>query len=81
MDCSVCRELKRAYETGLSEYEAARGSAYYRISTKIAASKQVDMERARYELEVHQLVCDSTVKASAPLVEQDRSASLRGIAA
>ncbi len=21
MDCSVCRELKRAYETGLSEYE------------------------------------------------------------
>ncbi len=81
MDCSICRDLKRAYEAGLSEYIEARSSACYQISKKLAAKKNVDMERARYELEEHRLVCASVVRVIALLPERDVSASLRQLAA
>jgi hypothetical protein len=45
----------------LSEYIEARSSVRYRISTVLAAQKNVDMERARYELEEHRRVCSSAV--------------------
>ena len=56
MDCPICRDLERAYKADLSDYGVARSSACYRVSTELAAQKNVDLERARYELEEHRLV-------------------------
>ncbi len=57
MGCAICRELEHAFESILSEYIQARSSVCYRVSTELAAQKNVDMERARYELEEHRRVC------------------------
>jgi hypothetical protein len=62
MDCSICRDLERAFEATQGEYIEARLSACYRVCGKFAAHKNVDMERARYELEEHRLECASAVK-------------------
>src|ERR1039457_2806162 len=67
MDCPICRDLKRAYEAGLSEYIEARSSAYFQLSKRLAAQKNVEMERARYELEEHQLRCVSALRLSCTL--------------
>jgi len=55
-------DLEQAFESRLSEYIEARSAAYYRVSTELAASKNVDMERARNDLEEHQLVCVSGLR-------------------
>jgi hypothetical protein len=52
-------DLEQAFESRLRQYIEARSAAYYRVSTELAASKNVDMERARNDLEEHQLVCVS----------------------
>ncbi len=57
MDCLICKDLKRAFESRRSEYIEARSAVYYRVSTELAAYKNVDMERAKSDLEEHQLVC------------------------
>lgn len=57
MNCPVCGDLQRDFENKLGEYIAARSSAVYGLSKKLAAQKNVEMERARYELEEHQIVC------------------------
>jgi hypothetical protein len=57
MDCLICANLERAYEARLSEYVEARTSVCYRVSTKLAAQRNVEMERARYELEEHRSAC------------------------
>ena len=62
MDCLICMALERTFESGRSKYIAARSAAYYRVSTELAASKNVDMERAKSDLEEHRLVCVSAVK-------------------
>jgi hypothetical protein len=59
MGCLVCKDLKRAFESRREEYVDARGAAYYRVSTELAAQKNVDMERAKSDLEEHRLVCVS----------------------
>jgi len=61
MGCSICGSLKQAYEAVLSEYIEARSSVRYRVSTLLAAQKNVDMERARYELEEHRRSCPSAL--------------------
>jgi hypothetical protein len=61
MDCLVCKNLKRALELRRSEYLEARSAAYYRVSTELAAYKNVDMERAKSDLEEHQFVCASAM--------------------
>ena len=61
MDCITCKDLERALESRHSEYIDARSAAYYRVSTELAASKNVDMERARNDLEEHRLVCASAL--------------------
>jgi hypothetical protein len=77
MVCSICRNLERAYETGLNEYIQARSSVCFRLCTQFAARKNVDMERARYELEEHRLVCASAIRrASALLPGRDAPVSL-----
>jgi hypothetical protein len=59
MDCLKCKNLKGALEFRLNEYVEAHSSAYHRVSTEYAAKKNVDMERARYDLEEHHAVCAS----------------------
>ena len=81
MDCPVCRDLTRAYEAGLSEYIEARSSVMHGFSTKPAAFKNVEMERAKSELEEHRLLCVSVGRVNAFLPEWDVSMSLRHLAA
>lgn len=57
MDCFECKNLKQAVEWRLSKYREARSAAFYHVSTELAAKKKVDMERARNDLEEHQLIC------------------------
>jgi hypothetical protein len=71
MDCSICVNLERAYVTSLSEYIEARSSVGYRVSTKLAAQKNVEMERARYELEEHRALCTSRVVAPVLLPQRE----------
>jgi queuine/archaeosine tRNA-ribosyltransferase len=81
MKCTVCANLERVYLTRLSEYVEARSSAGYRVSTRLAAQINVEMERARYELEEHQAVCLSTVLPPAHLPVREAPAELVSIAA
>ncbi len=57
MNCLICKNLERVVECRSSGYFEARASAYYRVSTELAAHKKVDMERAKSDLEEHRLVC------------------------
>jgi len=61
VDCSICKDLERAFESSRGQYIEARSSAYYRVSTQLAASKNVDMERAKSDLEEYQLACKAGV--------------------
>jgi len=81
MGCSTCRNLERAYETGISEYDEARASAGYRVCTVLAARKQVDMERAKSELEEHQIGCASAASIAKLLPERDAPESKRQLVA
>lgn len=76
MDCPICRDLKRALEARLSGYVEARSSAMYRVSTKVAAFKYIELERAKSELEEHRIVCVSAIRVIAFLPEHEMSASL-----
>jgi hypothetical protein len=80
MSCSVCGSLERAYEAILGEYIEARSSVRYRVSTVLAAQKNVDMERARYELEEHRRACPSAIFPTL-LVNRERPARSRSLAA
>ena len=62
MDCLKCVDLEQAVEFRLSEYVEAHCAAYYRVSTELAAKKNVDMERARNDLEEHKLICASPLR-------------------
>jgi hypothetical protein len=55
MECPICKDLERAFEARRSKYIAA--AAYYRVSTELAAYKNVEMERAKSDFKEHQLVC------------------------
>ncbi len=68
MNCLECKDLEQAFECRLSKFIEARSAAYYRVSTELAAKKNVDMERARNDLEEHQLICASVaeVRPSGP---------------
>jgi len=57
MDCLICKDLERTLESRRSAYSEACAAAYYRVSTELAARKNVDMERAKSDLEEHHLVC------------------------
>lgn len=73
MDCSICKDLERAFEARRNRYFEARSAAYYRVSTELAAHQNVDMERAKSDLEEHQLVCRSAAEQ-----RQDGPATHRG---
>ena len=80
MDCPICRNLEQAFNAGLREYTEARSSACYQVSKRFAAIKNVDMERARYELEEHRLVCATTVRAVALVMKRNVSLNLKLLA-
>lgn len=65
MGCLICRDMERTIESMNSEYLEARFAAYYLVCTKLAARKKVDLERAKSELEEHQLICAARMKVSA----------------
>lgn len=64
MNCLVCKDLERTFESRRSAYIEARSAAYHRVSTELAAKKQIDMERAKSDLEEHELVCVSEREVS-----------------
>lgn len=63
MACLVCKDLERTLDFRRSKYFEARSAAYHQVSTEFAAQKNVDMERAKSDLEDHQSVCVSAAKA------------------
>jgi hypothetical protein len=65
MNCPTCRDLELAYETALSEYLEARSSAWFSVSSDVAARRNVDMERTRYDPEEHRLVYASASRTAA----------------
>src|ERR1035437_7090778 len=81
MDCTICKNLKRAFVASLHECIEARSSACYGVCTKLAALKRVDMERARYDLQEHRHVCDSAVSVFALLPGRELPPTLRRRAA
>lgn len=66
MNCSTCQELERTYEVALSEYIEARCSEWFFLCPRVAARKNVDMERTGYELEEHRLLCVSANRTVVP---------------
>lgn len=56
-NCPICKGLEEVCESRSSEYVKARSAAYYRVGTELAAYKNVEMERAKSELEEHRCVC------------------------
>lgn len=63
MTCLICKDLERTLDYRRSKYFEARSAAYYQVSTELSAQKNVDMERAKSDLEEHRLVCVSAAKA------------------
>jgi len=61
MGCSMCRELQHVFELKLTQYVEARASVFYRVSTELAARRNVDMERSKNDWEEHQMVCTSVL--------------------
>jgi hypothetical protein len=57
MDCSICRHLTDVYHSAHEKYLAARNGVFHAVSTELAASRFVDMERAKNDLLEHQAVC------------------------
>jgi hypothetical protein len=56
-NCPECENLKQIFESKLSAYLAARSAVLYQISTEFAARQQVDMERAKNDVEEHLSIC------------------------
>lgn len=72
MDCSICKDLERAFEFRRDKYNEARSATYYQVSTELAAYKNVDMERAKSDLVEHQSICVSALE-----LRESRTRALR----
>ena len=81
MGCLTCESLKRTFEARLGEYVEACSSECYRINKKFAAHKNVEMERARYELEEHRAVCLLALRVPLLLPQREVPAGMRRFAA
>jgi len=64
MHCLLCENLQRAFEARQREYIESGSLAYYQVSKKFAAYNNVEMERARIELQEHQSACVSATNLS-----------------
>ena len=56
-NCPECESLNQVFESKLTAYLAARSAVLYQISTEFAARQQVDMERAKNDMEEHLSIC------------------------
>jgi hypothetical protein len=56
-NCPECESLNQVFESRLTAYLAARSAVLYQISTEFAAKQQVDMERAKNDMEEHLSIC------------------------
>jgi hypothetical protein len=65
MHCVLCENLQRTFEARQREYIESGSLAYYQVSKKFAAYKNVEMERARIELQEHQAECLAALSLSA----------------
>jgi hypothetical protein len=70
-NCRECEHLNRVYGSKLAKYRAARCAVFYRISTEFAAKQQVDMERAKNDMEEHLLTCPFATKAGRLMLLQE----------
>lgn len=70
MGCLICKDLERTLDFRRSKYFEARSAAYCQVSTELAASKNLDMERAKRALEEHRLVCDLSRRGDTACAEQ-----------
>jgi hypothetical protein len=81
MDCRLCENLERALAATEAEYLEASSLAYHQISKKFAAYKNVEMERARAELQEHRMVCLAAAITSptipAAILRRPRQEALR----
>jgi len=57
MRCLICRSLELALETHQKRYSDAASLACNKITTRLAAYWNVEMERARNDLDDHRAVC------------------------
>ena len=57
MGCPICSTLEKAFEAGQSEYIKALCAPYHQVCKRFAAYKNVELERARIELEEHRMMC------------------------
>jgi hypothetical protein len=63
MNCSECRDLYRVFELRSQGYLEARSAAFFMVSTRIAARKHVDLQRALNDLHEHQEECPWAIAA------------------
>jgi hypothetical protein len=62
MRCPICDDFERALVDRTSEYRKARSNTVYcRISSRFVAYSEIEMARARSELEIHRSVCASAI--------------------
>ena len=64
MYCRLCENLERALAASQNEYFEASTLAYHMVSKKFAADKNVEMERAKAELQEHRAVCLAAITVS-----------------
>jgi hypothetical protein len=60
--CSVCRDLERALESRNVECVKVLSGPYCRFSNRFMAYSNVEMERAKSDLEVHRSLCVSAIR-------------------
>jgi len=71
MGCLTCESLERIFEARRNEYVEACSSECYRVNKRAAAHKNVEMERAKYELEEHWSVCLSARRTPVILPQRE----------
>jgi len=57
MHCLICRSLELAFESQRSHYLEASAQACNKITPRLAAYWNVEMERARSDMDEHRAVC------------------------
>jgi hypothetical protein len=57
MRCTVCMDLERAFESKRLECVKVLAGPYYHFSDRFIAYANVEMERARSDLDRHRSVC------------------------
>jgi hypothetical protein len=78
MGCPVCKRLERTFEGWTTECLRARSSLYCQFSSRFAAYDNVEMERARSELRMHQSECLLAIAKAArlPLASKIRDCAI-----